>query len=155
MHMLLRYLEDFQRLKPNVSNGISKPYKPALLLAVLEGVEDGSIQNNRIYITPELIVAFRKYRELLGAVGKYDSRHFAYPFYHLKSEEFWRLKLKPERQFRLTAANSIASLKQLQEDVNFAQLDINLWDLVMNAAARNRLREALLGQYQQATEGLQ
>jgi putative restriction endonuclease len=35
------------------------PYKPALLLAVLDGIEDGSILDNRIYITPELLAAFR------------------------------------------------------------------------------------------------
>jgi hypothetical protein len=35
------------------------PYKPALLLAVLDGIEDGSIRDNRIYITPELLAAFR------------------------------------------------------------------------------------------------
>ncbi|WP_151087423.1 hypothetical protein [Hymenobacter baengnokdamensis] len=40
---------------------LESPYKPALLLAVLEGVEEGLIQDNRIAITPELIAAFKAY----------------------------------------------------------------------------------------------
>jgi putative restriction endonuclease len=145
--MILRYLEDFQRLNTNASNGKSRPYKAALLLAVIEGIEEGLILNRRVYITPELIAAFRKQLSTLGATGPYQSRHFSYPFYHLKSESFWRLKEKPDKKIVVTAANSIGGLRQLSEAVDYAQLDVNLWELLVNAKARSSLRTSLLGRY--------
>ena len=145
--MILRYLEDFQRLNTNAPNGKSRPYKPALLLAVIESIELGTIQNRRVYITPELIAAFRRQLIILGATGAYQSRHFAYPFYHLKNESFWRLKEKPDKKIIVTAANSITGLRQLSEAIDYAQLDINLWELLVSNNTRNRLRNALLGRY--------
>lgn len=150
--MILRYLEDFQRLNTNAPNGKSRPYKPALLLAVIEGIESGAIQNRRVYITPELIAAFRRQLIVLGATGAYQSRHFAYPFYHLKSENFWRLKEKPNKKIMVTAANSISGLRQLSEAVDYAQLDVNLWELLVSINTRNSLRDALLGRYTMEAE---
>lgn len=150
--MILRYLEDFQRLNTNASNGKSRPYKPALLLAVIEGVESSTIRNRRVYITPELVAAFRRQLIVLGATGTYQSRHFAYPFYHLKNENFWRLKEKPDKKIMVTAANSISGLRQLSEAVDYAQLDVNLWELLVSSNTRNRLRDALLGRYTMDTE---
>jgi putative restriction endonuclease len=150
--MILRYLEDFQRLNTNAPNGKSRPYKPALLLAVIEGIESGSVQNRRVYITPELIASFRRQLVILGATGTYQSRHFAYPFYHLKSENFWRLKEKPDKKIIVTVANSISGLRQLDEAVDYAQLDVNLWELLVSSKTRNRLRNALLGRYTIGTE---
>lgn len=55
------YLQRFTHLRVARSRQHGEaPYKPALLLAVLDGIEDGSIQDNRIYITPELLAAFRR-----------------------------------------------------------------------------------------------
>ncbi|RZJ86856.1 MAG: hypothetical protein EOO60_12930, partial [Hymenobacter sp.] len=45
---------------------VESPYKPALLLAVLEGVEEQAIQANCIAITPELIAAFKAYCQMLS-----------------------------------------------------------------------------------------
>ena len=145
--MLLRYIEDFQRLNTNSPNGKSRRYKPALLLAVLEGIESGLIQNRRIYITAELIAAFRKQLLALGATSPYQARHFAYPFYHLKSEEFWRLVEKPGKKIVLTTANSISGLGQLRDALDYALLDVSLWSLLTQDKTRAQLREVLLKKY--------
>jgi len=44
---------------------VESPYKPALLLAVIEGIEENLILDNRIEITPELIAGFKAYCHLL------------------------------------------------------------------------------------------
>ena len=147
--MLLRYIEDFQQLRINSLNGKSRPYKPALLLAVMDGIELGTVQNRRVYIRAELIASFRKNLVALGTIGsyQYQARHFAYPFYHLKSEKFWRLVEKPGKQIVLTAANSISGLGQLREMVDFALLDVNLWSLLTQHKSRSQLRAVLLTRY--------
>ena len=145
--MLLRYIEDFQLLNTNSPNGKSRPYKPALLLAVMNGIELGIIQNRRIYITAELITAFRKQLLVLGATSPYQARHFAYPFYHLKSEDFWRLVEKPDEKIVVTAANSISGLGQLREAVDYALLDVSLWGLLTHDKTRAQLRDVLLKKY--------
>jgi len=145
--MFFNYIDYFKSLRPNNSNGEQKPYKPALLLAVIEGIETGDIQHNRIYITPELIAAFRKYRELLGASKLYQLRHFVYPFYHLKSEAFWQLKTKPGQTIVTNSANSISGMKPLRDALDYARLDLNLWDLLNKPSSRNILRDVLLGTY--------
>lgn len=145
--MLFNYIGYFKVLRPNSSGGYQKPYKPALLLAVIEGIETGAIQNNKIYITPELIASFRNYRELLGASTPYQIRHFVYPFYHLKSEDFWQLKEQPEKRLVINSAGSVTSMKQLREAIDYARLDLSLWQELAKPKARNILRDVLLGTY--------
>ena len=145
--MLLRYIEDFQRLNTNSPNGKSRPYKPAILLAVLDGIESGLIQNRRVHITAELIAMFRKNLMTLGATTPYQARHFAYPFYHLKSENFWRLVEKPGEKIVVTTANSIGGLGQLREAVDYALLDVSLWGLLTHDKTRAQLRDVLLKKY--------
>ena len=150
--MYFRYLEEFQQLNTNKIKGVSKLYKPALLLAVIEGIELGTILNRRIYITPELITSFRRQLIALGATKSYQARNFAYPFYHLSNESFWQLKEKPDKKIILTASNSISGLSQLSEAVDYAQLDINLWEVLVSSSNRSGLRSALLAKYGMDTE---
>lgn len=145
--MSFRYLEEFQQLNTNTSSSASKLYKPALLLAVIEGIELGTILNRRIYITSELIASFRRQLIILGVTNSYQSRHFAYPFYHLKNENFWQLKEKPDKKIIVTKAHSISGLRQLSEAVDYAQLDINLWEALVSSKTRDRLRDVLLNRY--------
>ena len=55
------YVRRFAKLNVNKKNGISAPHKPILLLAVIELIEQKKIQNNQIYLSPELIATFLKY----------------------------------------------------------------------------------------------
>jgi putative restriction endonuclease len=59
MSDLAAYLPRFCKLKVSRLSEEEAPYKPALLLAVLEGIADGSIQDNQIVITPGLLAAFQ------------------------------------------------------------------------------------------------
>lgn len=53
------------------------PYKPALLLAVLDCIEDGSSQANHICTTPKLLAAFRTLCRNLSS-RLYDSKRSYY-----------------------------------------------------------------------------
>jgi putative restriction endonuclease len=64
MNDLSTYLAWLTKLRVDIRTvdgvRLESPYKPALLLAVLEGVEGQIIRNNRIEITPELVMASRR-----------------------------------------------------------------------------------------------
>jgi putative restriction endonuclease len=126
---------------------VEAPYKPALLLAVLEGVEEGAICDNRIAITAELIAAFKAYCQLLSPGPAYAASPFQLPFFHLQSSGFWHLQARPGRELLLTSSRSVKSFAHLREVIAYAWLDAPLWELLQQPVAREEIRQALLTRY--------
>jgi putative restriction endonuclease len=126
---------------------LESPYKPALLLAVLEGIEEGLIRDNRIEITPELIAAFKAYCQLLSPGPEYVSCPFQLPFFHLQSSGFWHLQARPGRELVLTSSRSVRSFGHLREVIAYAWLDAPLWELIQQPVTREDIRQALLTRY--------
>ena len=94
------------------------PYKPALLLAVLEGVEEQTIRNNQIEITPELITAFKAYCQLLSPGPEYAAGPFQMPFFHSQSSGFWHLHVRSGRELVLTSSKSVRSFSHLRDVID-------------------------------------
>lgn len=67
---------------------MESPYKPALLLAVFEGVEEGDIRDNRVAITPELVAAFKAYCQLLSRGRNMRPARFSCRFFICKATGF-------------------------------------------------------------------
>lgn len=151
MNYLLSYLARLTKLNvaARTVGGVrlEAPYKPALLLAVLEGVEEGLIQDNRIAITPELIAAFKAYCQLLSPGPEYAACPFQLPFFHLQGDKLWHLHARPGRELVLTASKSVRSFGHLREVIAYASLDAALWELVQQPVAREEIRQALLTRY--------
>lgn len=126
---------------------LESPYKPALLLAVLEGIEEGLIRVNQIEITPELIAAFKAYCHLLSPGPEYSSCPFQLPFFHLRSSGFWHLHARPGRELVLTSSKSVRSFGHLRDVIAFASLDVALWELLLQPVTREEIRQALLVRY--------
>jgi putative restriction endonuclease len=140
------YIKAFQNLRraPNLGGA---PHKPVLLLALLKAFELGIYNSNRIYITPELISFFKTFWSALVKTGHKES--FVLPFYHLQGErsKFWKLVAKPGYLFALTSSNSIKSFKALTDALAYAEIDIELAELLKDRMVRNILMEAILSQY--------
>lgn len=151
MQYLSAYLARLTKLKVDARTvggvRLESPYKPALLLAVLEGVEEGLIRANQIEITPELIAAFKAYCHLLSPGPEYAACPFQLPFFHLQSSGFWHLQARPGRELVLTASRSVRSFGHLREVIAYAWLDAPLWELVQQPLAREAIRQALLTRY--------
>src|ERR671913_522147 len=81
------FLRRIETLRIGRTRGAPAPHKPLLLLAVLDLIEAGEIQANRIEPSPRLVEAFLKYWNHIGAGY---ARVFL-PFYHLKTAGFWHL----------------------------------------------------------------
>ena len=131
MNYLPAYLARLTKLRVDARTvggvRLESPYKPALLLAMLEGVEEQTIRDNRIKITPELIMAFKAYCQLLSPGPEYAASPFQLPFFHLQSSGFWHLHAWPGRELVLTASKSVRSFGHLRDVIAYASVGAQLW----------------------------
>ena len=134
----------FSRLRRDSKYG-GAPQKPILLLAILELIRKGDILNNRIAITPELVLEFKSIWSRLVVTPHIPN--FALPFYHMKSEPFWKLVTYSGMIIPVTSSNSIRSLNALKESVAFAELDAAVFVLMQDPVQLAVMEEALLEQY--------
>lgn len=144
MKTLPHYLQLFTKLRRDRKNG-GAPHKPILLLAVMELIRKGELLNNRVKITPELVMEFKSIWSRL--VVTQHSPNFALPFYHMKTEGFWYLITNIGLYIPLTSSNSIKSLSALKEAVAYAELDKELFLLMQDPISRAVLEETLLETY--------
>lgn len=144
MKTLSDYLQLFSKLRRDRKNG-GAPHKPILLLALLELAEKGMLLTNRIEISAELVLSFKNWWCKL--VITQHSPNFALPFYHMKSEPFWRLVTKTGMKIPTTSSNSIRSFNGLKEAVAFAEIDKEMWLIMQDPIQRTMLQEGLLDNY--------
>lgn len=144
MNHLLSYLPRLTKLKVDAHTvggvRLESSCKPALLLAVLGGIEEGLIRDNRIAVTSELIVAFKAYCQLLNLGPEYAACPFQLPFFHLQSSVFWHLQAQAGRELVLTTSRSVRSFGHLREVIAYAWLGAPLWKLVQQPVAREEIR---------------
>ncbi len=143
---LEKYIGFFRKLNRGYNKGLGKaPHKPILLLSIIQLIQNGHISSNRIFITSELLLAFKQnWKNLV------ETRHkanFALPFFHMRSEPFWFLTTKTGMQLKLTNSKSIKSFKNLNETIAFAEIDKKLFTLILDSFSRNVLIETLLQNY--------
>lgn len=136
------------------------PHKPILLLSLFELIRKGDLNSNRIFITPELVIAFKDNWKKLVVTG--HKENFSLPFFHLRSEPFWHLKSKTQVQDFITSSKSIKSFKSLTENISYAEIDVSLFNLLLepneNAFFTNYILELYFPdsklQYNNATPSL-
>jgi putative restriction endonuclease len=137
---LIFYIRKFAKLNVNRNKGNIAPHKPVLLLAVIELIEQNKIQDNRIYLFPELIATFLKYWTSLVTT---DHRsNISLPFFHLKGDRFWHLIANMGYEGSLSSLNP--SLSSLRNAVNYASLDPELFSLLLDSSSRTQLASILI-----------
>lgn len=141
---LLHYTHLFMKLRRDYKFG-GAPHKPVLLLAIINLVRNGEITNNRISITFELVLEFKEIWSKI--VETPHTANFALPFYHLKSEPFWKLITKAGMEIPITSSNSIRSLSALQETLAFAEIDSDLFLLLKDNESSLILQQIMLEKY--------
>lgn len=143
------YLLKFKKLRRDRKNG-GAPHKPILLLSVINLFEVNPLQTNQIYITPELISFFKSNWAKLV-----DSDHnmiFALPFFHMKSDGFWRLKPNPGCEKWIEAKSAMRSFSSLNTAVQYAEIDFELSRLLDDFECREILKQFLLDEYFPTTQ---
>lgn len=136
------YIKYLTKLNRATNNRIKAPHKPILLLSILQLIGKGEIISNRIFITPELVLAFKSNWNTLVTTNNICT--FALPFFHLKSEPFWHLTYL---RSGVTSLKSISTLKTINDNIAFAEIDQPLFLLMADSATNTLLQNILLECY--------
>ena len=139
---LLSYESAFSRLNLHVAGAHRSPHKVAMLLAVTDLIEDGTLSENRIEYSRSLTQAFAARFKELKAEG--DSSRPIYPYFHLRTEGFWHHYLNPGQSEPYGQLNTVTSRNQIDRHIAYAYLDDELFELLGNHTVRELLRAALL-----------
>ena len=139
---LLYYESAFSGLNLHTAGDHASPHKVAMLLAVTDLIEDGTLTDNRIEYSESLTRAFAaRFRELRT---EGDSTRPIYPYFHLRKDGFWHHSLKPGQSESYHRIPTVTSRSQIDRHIAFAYLDDELFELLDNHTVRELLRAALL-----------
>lgn len=142
--LLQKYIKAFKKLRIDRAHGIA-PHKPIMLISVLQTFQNGINNEQRIYITPELVALFKSNWNSL-VTSNHDCR-FALPFYHLTSDKFWKLIPKPGFENILQLSASMRSFANLNFAVDCAIIDEDLYELIKDKKSNELLTQFLLDEY--------
>ena len=150
--MLGKYEKAFSKLRADAipgrwtkSTNERAPYKPFLLLAILDLVAQNEIKTNFVELNADLLDVFDHY--WARVIGKDKEANVVQPFYHLKSEGFWHLIPQPGKEELLQASSPIRSLRVLHMLVIGAKFDDELFRLIQSPTERDQLRQILIERY--------
>ena len=158
--MLDHYLEAFGRIRVDTNRkswaaetNHKSPYKPFLLMSVMDLIADGSISRN--FIEPSIVLTetWMGYISLLPPMNRQAS--MAYPFFYMGSDGFW--SLQPRHKNPVKPGQTISSLKRLRECYFGAKFNDDLFPLLQMESSRDRLRARLVetffaSEFQQVVE---
>ena len=108
-----------------------------MLLAVLELAERGALERNEIPYLGTL-EAFAAYFDVVQR--SQDQCRAFLPFFHLRDDGFWHLRARPG----VTARDIGPSHGSVAESFDYAFVDPDLYDLLLDPHARHELRRALI-----------
>ncbi len=114
--------------------------KPVLMLALIDGIENGIFADNRFTLNEWLE---QRYLELMREYTKHSQfakpADIANPFWYLTNDGFWHLQFT-------TDANTTAAPTRgwLKDNVRYACFDYDLWALLHNDEWRERLRNYII-----------
>ena len=148
------YLSAFEKMKRAIMRGVKAPHKPLLLLAIVNLCQRGLIKDKYVVLSSELVGEFKRlWRLYIGeqntggsiivAEGLAMDISLSYPFkcsienpyYHLQHEPFWRLVKTEKGKER----KSYSSLKSLRDGFAYAEIDQELYDLMVNKESAVKL----------------
>lgn len=122
------------------SKGVYINAKPIFCLALIDW--SGTSQKNEIEWNNHII--FSNYESIFNSFGVTPKTPIWKPFYYLSSEPFYSLIWKT------TLPDNIGkqiSAKFLRENLLFAKLDDELWELLQEPSNREYLKNAIINQY--------
>lgn len=118
------------------------PYKPLLLLAIMDLLAEQAITANLIPYDTELLDAFDRY--WVRIVGMERPGNPVMPFNHLRGDEFWHLVDTRGFEPDLRHVNRNEIFRQIKDQTLQARLDEELFTLLHHPASRAELRRVLI-----------
>jgi putative restriction endonuclease len=141
------YTRKFAALKVATYDGHRSPHKICMILAVLDLARSGRLICNQIYFDPELLT---RYLQFFAAVSRSrDNPNAHYPFFYLRSAlrggeaSFWHLHPIPGREIVLAHMSNVRKVSDITQNIAFASLDPELFELLQQSAAIETLSNSL------------
>ena len=116
-------LQEYLEMIANLRRYPNAPYKPCLLLAIIQLIEQGDIFENRIRLSNRLKDVFARY---VAQIPGWDPKNIHNPFYHLKNDGFWHLAPNVDHTRQLSSligSSRSPSSRQLHELVDYGCFD--------------------------------
>jgi putative restriction endonuclease len=143
------YVRRFSRLRSDAIPGrwpestrYRSPYKPFILLSVIDLISQGIIRANFVRLDAALIDAFDLYcAKVLGLEKRGNP---VLPFGALQSDGFWHLAPAPGQEKALQARPQLRTMRQLEQMALGATFDDALFSLLLDRVSRDVLRSVLL-----------
>lgn len=145
------YLFAFSQLSVGASKGKKLPHKAILLIAIMNLIENGAIEYNRIELTHEIADEFSRCWKKFTGDSKVPSVWT--PFWYMKSEHFWHFKPK-ENEELLHALLMFAghpSIGQMRPVITYAYFDKGLFQYMENDSCRQKLKDVLMKSFLETT----
>ena len=142
---VLHYAAMFRALHTSITREHNRaPHKFILLYSLCALYDKGSLKTARLVLDDDLLDAWQaEFRENWAkwVHNAYHQRKFVTPFYYMRSEPFWRIKL------RENAAEEFGlALRRIRESVEYVEIDDALAALLRQPETNRLLRDVLLGQ---------
>ena len=135
----MKFHRDMQASRYGIESLHGAPHKPFLMLAVLQGIDEGRITENLIEPSIDLELSFWEHSDCLDINRKRD---MWLPFFHMKSEKHWNL-LRHDGQ-DIVDDGQPKSTSKLRRTYKGAKLSEDFWELISEQANRKRLRDEIL-----------
>ena len=147
---LAQYLKSFSRLRTykdrkqwSALTSYQAPHKPFLLLSIMDLIAQGSVTENFIEPSFDLVETFNGYWNIIMPLGSKTS--MAYPYPRLKTDGFWHLIPNPTFENQINI--NFSSMTKLREVCAGARMDEELFQLLCKPETREQLRAALIETY--------
>ncbi len=122
------------------NKGLPSNAKPLYLIAIIDGISCGDIMGNKLHFDETLLSLYINTCKKLEPWR--EAAKFYKPFFHMKSEPYYFIKWKDG--VKNINASQTPSAKYLRENVEYACLDDELWELLQDSETRNELRDAII-----------
>ena len=145
--LLSIYTEMMLSIHTGSINGKFALSKPLYITSIIEAIEWDALTENEIMISNEFI---RKrfgqlYEQVKNPKKGYEVSFFVRLFFHLSSASFYHLIWK--QGVELSKMASTPSAKYLRENLLYAKLDDELWELLQDAENRNYIKQNIISRY--------
>lgn len=143
MDYLNLYIAEFRAINVHRSGGEIAPHKPVMVLSVIDLIETGHIDRNRVYLDDTLQQKFKELWKLYVPSTSKFRCSIAYPFFHLGNDKFWRLV--PSNEY--VKQESYYSVSSIHKNFEYAIIDQDLFDILKQPSNRDVLRNVLISAF--------
>lgn len=145
--LLSIYTEMVLSLHTGSVNGNVAVSKPLYITAIIEATERRTLTRNEIMLSNEFIRERfgQLYEQVNGNRKGYELSFFIRPFFHLSSAPFYHLIWKQESES--PKKSTTPSAKYLRENLLYAKLDDELWELLQDAESREYIKQNIIRRY--------